>query len=120
MPSPFPGMDPFIEGQKWSDCHHGLISVIRESLVPQVRPRYVVEIENHVYVQYEPSPDTAVMQPDSMRLEAQQDAAAVAIEPVLLTAPIPEERRIAFLTVRERQTHELVTTIEVLSPVNKG
>jgi hypothetical protein len=24
MPSPFPGMDPFIEGQLWDDFHHAL------------------------------------------------------------------------------------------------
>src|SRR6266436_4469876 len=108
MPSPFPGMDPFIEGQKWSGFHHGLTSVIRESLVPQVRPRYVVEIEKHAYVLYEPSRATAAIERDSLRLEAEQDATAGAIEPVLLMAPIPEERRIAFLTVRERQTREVV------------
>jgi len=112
-------MDPFVEGQKWSDCHHGLISVIRESLVLQVRPHYVVEIEKHVYLQYELSLENTVIEPDSVRTEARQDAAAVVLEPVLLTAPIPEERRVAFLTVRERETREVVTTIEVLSPVNK-
>lgn len=29
MPSPFPGMDPFIENQRWSDFHHGLFEEIR-------------------------------------------------------------------------------------------
>jgi len=53
-----------------------------------------------------------------VRPEARQDAAAVGLEPVLLTAPIPEERRGAFFTVREREAREVVTTIEVLSPVN--
>ena len=32
---------------------------------------------------------------------------------------IPEQRRIAFLTLRERETREVVTVIEVLSPLNK-
>jgi hypothetical protein len=48
MPSPFPGMDTFIEGQKWRDFHSTLITVIRELLLPQVRPRYVVDIEEDV------------------------------------------------------------------------
>ncbi len=43
MPSPFPGMDPFIEGQAWQDFHTTFITVLREQLIPQVRPRYVVQ-----------------------------------------------------------------------------
>lgn len=129
MPSPLPGMDPFIEGQRWSDFHHGFIEDLRSALTPQVRPRYVVEVEVHVYVEYEPGGEVAVIQPDAFLLEAQRrevpsgggvaTATAVAIEPALLTAPIPEERRVAFLTVRERETREVVTVIEVLSSFNK-
>ena len=34
MASPFPGMDPFIEGQRWRDFHHALIEEIRAVLPP--------------------------------------------------------------------------------------
>jgi hypothetical protein len=34
-------------------------------------------------------------------------------------APMPEERREAFLTLRERETMEVVTVVELLSPANK-
>jgi hypothetical protein len=37
-------MDPFIEGQRWQDFHATLITIVREMLMPQVRPRYVVEV----------------------------------------------------------------------------
>ncbi len=50
MPSPFPGMDPFIEGQRWRDFHTTFITVIREMLTPRVRPRSVVEVEEYVYL----------------------------------------------------------------------
>ena len=50
MPSPFPGMDPFIESQMWEDFHTDFITVLRESLVQQVRPQYVVNVERYVYV----------------------------------------------------------------------
>ena len=43
MPSPFPGMDPFLESQKWRDFHHSIISGIRDILMPIVRPRYVLD-----------------------------------------------------------------------------
>jgi hypothetical protein len=50
MPSPFPGVDPFIESQKWEDFHTTFIGVLRELLVPQVRPQYVVDVERYRYV----------------------------------------------------------------------
>lgn len=50
MPSPFPGMDPFIESQMWDDFHTEFITAARELLVQQVRPQYVVNIERCVFV----------------------------------------------------------------------
>jgi len=40
MPSPFPGMDPYLEGYLWVDVHNALASKIRQQLVPKLRPRY--------------------------------------------------------------------------------
>ncbi|MFM9964177.1 MAG: DUF4058 family protein [Planctomycetaceae bacterium] len=45
MPSPFPGMAPFLEGDSWSDFHASLISGIRAQLVLKLVPRYIVIIE---------------------------------------------------------------------------
>ncbi len=68
MASPFPGMDPFIEMQEWPDFHATYMTVIRELLTPQVRPRYVVRVERRVYLE-QPSdapqqvfPDVAVLE----------------------------------------------------------
>lgn len=44
MPSPFPGMDPYLEGYVWPDVHHSLASQIRDQLNPHLRPRYVARI----------------------------------------------------------------------------
>ena len=54
MPSPFPGMDPFIEMQEWPDFHTTYMTVIRELLTPQVRPRYVVRVERREYLEQLP------------------------------------------------------------------
>jgi hypothetical protein len=43
MPSPFPGMDPFIESQERSGFHAQFIAQLVRSLVPKARPRYEVE-----------------------------------------------------------------------------
>src|SRR5580658_10131525 len=42
MPSPFPGMDPYIERRAiWPDFHDSLIYVVKAALQPLLRPRYV-------------------------------------------------------------------------------
>ena len=51
MSSPFPGMDPFIEGQKWEDFHASFITAIRDALVPAVRPKYIVDVERRIYLE---------------------------------------------------------------------
>src|SRR3989442_9357114 len=74
MPSPFPGMDPFIEGQQWEDFHASLIPALKDALVPTVRPRYVVQVEERVYL-YHPSegraghiyPDVAVAEREGIQ-----------------------------------------------------
>ena len=41
MPSPFPGMDPYLEDPSaWSNVHHCLITAIADSLAPQLLPKY--------------------------------------------------------------------------------
>ena len=41
MPSPFPGMDPYLEGSLWMSVHTQLASEIARQLNRQIRPRYV-------------------------------------------------------------------------------
>jgi hypothetical protein len=128
MPAPFPGMDPFIEGQKWRDFHTSMIVVLREFLTPRVTPRYVVDIEESVYLQQESDEPDQVRYPDLSILEgdtsspprqASSSSSAVAIEPIVHTVPKPRTRRQRFLEIRERLTRRVVTVIEVLSPTNK-
>jgi hypothetical protein len=128
MPSPFPGMDPFIEGQVWEDFHHEFISDLRALLLPSVRPRYAVRVEHRIYVEYQPGEPDHFIRSDVSVIEEHRRlsstrtggaATAIAVEPITLTLPMPERRRTAFLTVRDRATMEVVTVVEVLSPVNK-
>ena len=128
MASPFPGMDPFIEGWEWEDFHHDLISVVREALVACVRPRYLVRAEKRVYLEHHPEAERERIQPDVTVLQGERQkgdmpAGAVGQEagrqPVLLTLPMPEEQRETFLSIRIPESLEVVTVIEVLSPANK-
>jgi hypothetical protein len=92
-------------------------------------PRYVVRIEERVYVEYAPEeskhliiPDIAVAEVEKGQVPGTCSAAtatAMVAAPVLCTVPVPQRRREAFLTVRERADMTVVTVIEVLSPTNK-
>ena len=51
MPSPFPGMNPYLEqADVWPDFHHTFLTYVREALATQVTPRYFVRIEEQVYL----------------------------------------------------------------------
>ncbi len=45
VPSPFPGMDPYLEGYLWPDVHGALAHKIRQQLAPQIQPKYVARLE---------------------------------------------------------------------------
>jgi len=51
MPSPFPGMDPYLEDPTlWPDVHQRLITYIADALQPHIRPRYHARIGERLYV----------------------------------------------------------------------
>jgi hypothetical protein len=51
MKSPFPGMDPFIEGcGLWGDFHDALIQDIKNALAQRVPERYLVRTGERGYV----------------------------------------------------------------------
>src|SRR5437868_7391770 len=47
MPSPFPGMDPYLEGELWSSFHVQFAVEIIRTLNPQLTPRYVALAEKY-------------------------------------------------------------------------
>lgn len=127
MPARFPGMDPWIESQRWEQFHFEFIREAARQLVPQVRPRYEIAPEQRIYVERsfgddEPiRPDVALLEVgDSSRGGGMLTAAAtVSIRPATYTLPMPEERREAYLVIRDRRDQSVVTIVEVLSPTNK-
>ena len=51
MPSPFPGMNPFLEQNLvWHDFHERLIPLIADMLAAQVDPAFVVKIDERIYI----------------------------------------------------------------------
>src|SRR5262245_16466845 len=64
MPSPFPGMDPYLEGFLWPDVHHRLATQISDQLMPLLRPRYVARIEVQVVTDETPEAEIGIMYPN--------------------------------------------------------
>ena len=49
MPSPFPGMNPYLEQEDvWHDFHERFIPLAATLLGGQLRPRYIVKIDEHI------------------------------------------------------------------------
>ena len=67
MPSPFPGMNPWLENPAlWRDVHHSLISALRDELAARLRPHYFVAVEMHTYISLAPDVPATSRYPDVM------------------------------------------------------
>src|SRR5262245_50035349 len=128
MPSPFPGMDPFLEGEVFfSDFHQSFAIYLREAiqaLLPQ--PDYATAAERtrigttHAHIE----PDTSVIREEVPtprdRFGGVAVAEAIATEPVVVTVPHNQLRETYLeLYTRKGDDEQLVAVIEVLSPSNK-
>lgn len=129
MPSPFPGMNPYLENTAyWPSIHHWLINQIARSLNPQLRPNYVVAVEVRMYETATQEstlvgiPDNVVVKNNETANLATDSSVAVAAppaQPITITVPIPQTVKQGYLEVKEVGTGEVITVIEVLSPINK-
>lgn len=137
MPSPFPGMDPYLESPDlWPDVHARLIAVIGGQLTPKLRPRYVARVELRTFM-YDPLnpagelyviPDARIVERDVRPAEAPDDpgsggvatARLAVAEPIDVTALMTgSSARERFLEIRDAANRRVVTVIEIVSPWNK-
>src|SRR5438067_598887 len=120
MPSPFPGMDPYLERSRiWRDLDHNLITAIQTALAPQVAPDYYVAIEERVTT-VEVAREERVREPDAAIISTRpvsvpSGGVAVAEAPaataIRVTLPRYETVREGYLEIRGVQNHVVVTAI---------
>ena len=92
MPSPFPGMDPYLEDAKlWPAFQHQLLACLYQILLPGLVDRYRARVGTRVYVSEMP----------------------------LFTSVLREEYSEEFIEIRNRADSRLVTLLEIVSPANK-
>lgn len=137
MPSPFPGMDPYLENSKlWKGAHDSLVYRMLEELQPQLQPTYLAVYEGRLILlplDQPPGPGgfRAGWSDVSIREDTPPDtgpaAIAVATPPGSVEIAVPEwveepELQIwhTYLEIRDADSQEVVTVIELLSPWNKS
>ena len=92
MTCPFPGMDPYLEGEElWSAFHHQLVTCLYQIILPGLVDRYRARVSQRHYV----------------------------TEQALFTSLVREERDEEYMEIRQRGEGRLVTLVDLVSPTNK-
>jgi len=92
MPSPFPGMDPYLEEESlWPTFQHQLVSSLYQIVLPGLVDRYRARVGQRLYTTEQP----------------------------LFTSVVREEHHEEFIEIRQRTDNRLVTLVDVVSPKNK-
>lgn len=127
MPSPFPGMNPYLEQEDvWHDFHERFCPACADWLMPQIRPKYVARIDESVYLHELPAGERRpIGRPDVTIAHARRNELATGVAVVEAPAvgwlPVAvDEERLSYLEIRDRATRRVVTAIELLSPSNKA
>src|SRR5437763_6028077 len=92
MPSPFPGMDPYLEDEGiWPVFQHHLVLCLYQILLPGLVDRYRARVGQRHYVTEQP----------------------------LFTSIVREEHHEDYIEIRQRSNGRLVTLVEAVSLANK-
>jgi hypothetical protein len=130
MPSPFPGMDPYLENPDiFPDLHDSLITYIRENLQANLPPPYYAAIGRRVWIEASRQsiePDVHVLRAGAARQVPSPTSGTTAVasrsaaRPVIVKV-LHDEFREPFLEIYagSGDNKRLVTSIEVLSLANK-
>lgn len=126
MPSPFPGMDPYLEGPgMWPDFHHSLMTYARDALQPLLRPKYRAQMgERLITDQPDRSiyPDISVVR-DSAQTYAPPVQDVMAWDSELVSQSHYDAfhgKQMFVEIVQAGPDGEVISVVEVLSPSNKA
>lgn len=129
MPSPFPGMDPYIERPGlWQGFHNTLIISIMRQLNQVLPSHYFAENDQRVEVGFWDAEDTRALYPDVAVTEGPQmpETQVVTVPQVQFSPSVaeavleaPARAKVLYVQIKTHPENRLVTVIEVLSPINK-
>lgn len=127
MPSPFPGMDPYLEDPAfWADFHSTFLICWREAIEDALPGGYDAQIGESVnLIQMSPEvikliyPDIAVTKEPGRTRRRSNGGGTMLLEPVTIPHEFVEEVRQTRIEVIHRQDRQLIAVLEMLSPFNK-
>lgn len=129
MPSPFPGMDPYLEGSLWPDVHQRVAAEISRHLSPILRPKYVTRLAVAAVEEGGLASGINLIYPDVEIVRRNQPArdhrsGVLVLEPAIEITPaldlrLDSQDRVVSVEIYDLEHNQLVTSIEILSPVNK-
>jgi hypothetical protein len=128
MPSPFPGMDPYLEGPEfWPGFHTRYIVSISAALTRVLPMGYYADVEQHVWLRGDdPDEREPFAHPDAL-VAHRGGAESVGTASLVATAPSAEvslpktakRKGQKFVQIVDHPGNRVVTVIELLSPANK-
>ncbi|MBI4612707.1 MAG: DUF4058 family protein, partial [Planctomycetes bacterium] len=122
MPSPFPGMDPYLESDSWRDVHSHFITYLSDDLNGVLGSNYVARTGERVVVESAAEQLRGIL-PDVHVVRRRPEGGGIAVaehtEPVRVRIEEFEFRE-PWLEIRDRRGTTVVTVVELLSPSNKA
>lgn len=127
MPSPFPGMDPYLEDPAfWPDFHHRFIDCWCEAVADALPAAYDARLDERVnLVQVTPEvikliyPDVAISRGEQPARGGSNGRGTAVLETTTVPHEIVEEMRETRIEILHRPDRTLVAVLELLSPSNK-
>jgi hypothetical protein len=132
MPSPFPGVDPYLESQHfWEDFHPRFLTYSCDALNDILPEGYVAQLGERFRLVELSERKAKVVRPDLAVIDAggkksrrtphqAKGGGTLTLEPVTIPLPTVEmEVSDVWIEVRRRTGRTPVTVIELLSPTNK-
>lgn len=125
-------MNPYFESSKfWHEFHQGLTLYLRNAISAKLSDNYFVKLEEQLYVHeiieessaFLGRADVAVIRASATQ-ESPTSADVAVIDPppmhLKLVPPVTDIERESYIEIRDRDSQQLVTVIELLSPANKN
>jgi hypothetical protein len=120
-------MNPYLEQPDvWHDFHQRFVPRLAEALAVQIRPEFIAKVDDHIYIhelsaeerRFLGRPDVSIVQAGGGTATASASR-AVSAPAFGQVPPAVDAVHEPYIEIRDRETREVITVIELLSPTNK-
>ncbi|CAN5342941.1 hypothetical protein BH11PLA2_BH11PLA2_36450 [soil metagenome] len=126
MPSPFPGMNPYLErAADWGDFHSAFVPYLRGAIERQLLEPFRTRIDENVYIHAHSAEERRLIGhfevfANTPRVSSTAIATTTFSTPIIGGIPeVVELIEVPFLEILDLRNDSVVTTIEVPGPGNK-